>query len=143
MGTTPFKISLASPQTYRINMNQSVMQAIGLTTPVAYGTAKLSIDTTANWNLKVNYVPKKGEIVVYSDRYVIDDINYPGIKIGDGLAYLIDLPFFGDDRVDYILGLLFDHINDTDAHVTPEKREFWDNKLNFELTEETLILNRE
>lgn len=47
-------------------------------------------DTEANWNKAVNFVPKKGEIIVYNT-----DENYslPRIKIGDGTTKVSDLGF--------------------------------------------------
>ena len=45
-------------------------------------------DTSANWSSALNFVPKKGEIIVYDDYATINDggnISYiPGVKIGDG-----------------------------------------------------------
>lgn len=103
--------------------------------------AKQSIDTKAHWDNKPTYVPEPGEIVIYTDRNVINGLSYPGIKIGDGNAYLVDLPFLGDDVFMNIIALLEDHINNTDIHVTPEEKQFWNNKLNYSINNEILILN--
>ena len=58
-------------------------------------------DTTANWNSKVTYVPEDGDIIIYIDKSTIEEggsvKNVPGIKIGDGNAYCVDLPFVADD----------------------------------------------
>ena len=45
------------------------------------------------------------EGIFKSDTVTINGVTYdvPGIKIGDGLAYGIDLPFVGDDVKEYIL----------------------------------------
>ena len=43
-------------------------------------------DTKANWDKATNFVPLKGEIIVY------DDLNK--IKIGDGSTKINDLDFF-------------------------------------------------
>ena len=43
-------------------------------------------DTEANWEKATNFVPLKGEIIVY------DDLNK--IKIGDGNTKINDLDFF-------------------------------------------------
>ena len=53
---------------------------------------KATVDTTDGWMQRRKYVPFRGEIIVYSDRNVIDGMDYPGIKIGDGMAYVVDLP---------------------------------------------------
>ena len=47
--------------------------------------------------------------------------NVPAYKIGDGNAYLIDLP--------YSTTLLEEHINDTTVHITDAERNFWNNKV--------------
>ena len=65
-------------------------------------------DTTANWNLKRDFIPLSGEVCIYTDykRKVNSDETVtliPGIKIGDGKAYLIDLPFVGTGDVDELL----------------------------------------
>ena len=43
-------------------------------------------DTKANWEKATNFIPLKGEIILY------DDLNE--IKIGDGTAKINDLDFF-------------------------------------------------
>ena len=48
-------------------------------------------DTTANWNAHRDFVPMRGEIIIYMDAGHMDDgyghqSNVPGIKIGDGNA---------------------------------------------------------
>lgn len=104
-------------------------------------------DTTANWNQKINFIPLKGEVIVYTDAGQTDDgsgntINVPGIKVGDGTSYLIDMPFVGADIRNSILQELRSHENDWNLHVSNADREFWNNKLNYTTNGETLILNR-
>lgn len=41
-------------------------------------------DTTENWDKAKNFIPKKNEIIVYTDA---------GTKIGDGKTKVNDLPF--------------------------------------------------
>ena len=60
------------------------------------GNANVVIDTTAHWAERADYVPRQGTIVIYSDRYVIEGVNYPGLKVGDGVTVVGDLPFLGD-----------------------------------------------
>lgn len=103
---------------------------------------KIRIDTKANWDMKIAYIPANGDIIIYSDRNTIDGVNYPGLKVGDGNAYLIDLPFVGDDIALSILNELEEHIANRDIHVTEEEKNFWNNKLNCEIVEEELILNK-
>lgn len=99
-------------------------------------------DTTENWNKKLTYIPPYGTIVIYTDRRVIDGVNYPGIKIADGTTYAVDLPFAGDDTANQICSMLNDHVQNLDIHVTPEEKTFWNNKLNCVVQDGNLILNR-
>lgn len=104
-------------------------------------------DTTENWNAKRDFIPLRGEVIIYLDHGTIqddfgNDINVPGIKIGDGNAYLIDLPFVGNDVRYQILTELRQHENNKIIHITSEEREFWNNKLNCTVSNGNLILNR-
>lgn len=109
---------------------------------VGRGNAYLYINTTAEWNSKPTYIPRRGEIIVYSDHDTVieDGVEklVPGIKIGDGMAYCIDLPFVTDALAKRLLG----HINNSAIHVSAEDRAFWDNKLNCDVDGEELYLNR-
>lgn len=48
------------------------------------------IDTTANWAKATNFVPKKGEIIVYSDG---GGTGIPKMKVGDGATKVGSLEF--------------------------------------------------
>lgn len=113
---------------------------------IQIGDLGIKYGKTVDWESDKSFIPKRGELVIYSDRGQVEEdgelVDVPGIKIGDGLAYLVDLPFVGDDQAQIITGLLRDHANNHDIHVTLEEKEFWNNKLNFVLSEENLILNR-
>lgn len=112
---------------------------------------KLKRDTTAKWNSARGFIPLEGEVIIYLDGQQIEQegelINIPTIKVGDGKAYVQDLPFVGDDIRDKLLT----HINDSSIHVSAKDRQFWDHKvdiedaydiLNDELEGETLIFSR-
>lgn len=47
-------------------------------------------DTTANWEKAINFVPKKGEIIVYSDG---GGTGIPKMKVGDGSTKVGSLKF--------------------------------------------------
>ena len=99
---------------------------------------KLHYDTKANWNSHSTLISQLGHIYVYSDNYQVGDNIYPGIKIGDGNAYLIDLPFI-DTRVDEKID---DHINDMIRHITSQERTNWNAKVTTRINaqdEENLI----
>ena len=76
-----------------------------------------------------------GEIIIYDD-YATEangDI-IPNIKIGTGNAYVQDLPFVDEHTRNVILA----HINDTAVHVSTEDRNFWNNKVNVDDSEDIL-----
>ena len=103
-----------------------------------YTRIAVSRDTTANWNKYPMFRPKRGEVIVYEDHDSITDERgekhlIPGIKIGDGNAYLIDLPFCDDGLRLELLTKLHDHAARTDIHVTQEDKIFWNHKLNYEI----------
>lgn len=101
--------------------------------------------TVEEWNNDRNLISQKGILYIYSNYKIINDqednkIFLPGIKLGDGKAYLIDLPFLNTDTFDE---QILDHINNEVIHVSLNDRRFWNNKLNLVQPEsQTLILNR-
>ena len=111
---------------------------------------KFKRDTTENWNAARGMIPLEGEVIVYNDyatiTKIVDNeektIIVPAIKIGDGRAYVQDLPFVNDDLRDQLLN----HINNPEIHVTMAEKLFWNNKLNVndasEVVNEALIFNR-
>lgn len=103
-------------------------------------------DTTAAWNMQPDLIPKRGDIYVYSDKATIYDAVgnptlVPGIKIGDGTSYLIDMPFAGNE----IIYALIQHTSNNVRHITAEERTFWNNKVSSYLDahdSENLILSK-
>lgn len=121
-----------------INIGQlkTSLQAIPLPTKVSellndanYITANdipIESDTTANWNAKITYAPPKGTIIIYEDyAQDSDDNDVPNFKVGDGNAYVVDLPFVGDDLREAFQA----HIQDTDIHVTLQEKSDWNDKV--------------
>ena len=108
--------------------------------------SNVMLNTTSGWASNLGYVAPSGTIMVFTDRgsYLSNGntIVVPGIKISDGLTYATDLPFVGDDVAAAIRSELSSHINNTTVHITNEERLFWNNKLNCDLTGETLELNK-
>lgn len=149
---------------YKLNRTGSEVEALldkidslGIATPSKEGLmsaadkAKLDItniryNTTHYWDCLIGYIPRPGEIVIYSDYKQVEidgnTIWVPGIKIGSGNAYVQDLAFIGEADTDLILN----HIGDQTRHITEAERAYWNNKLNVddhsEVVEEALILNR-
>ena len=85
--------------------------------------------TTEYWNDKPQLIPKKDTIIIYTDYQSKEEegniINIPGIKIADGSAFLIDQPFVDED----IREVVGSHLSNSDIHITPQEREFWNNKV--------------
>lgn len=114
---------------------------------VISGRVCARVDTTENWNAQPDFIPLKGEIIVYKDSRIITDdlgneIPVPDIKIGDGDAYLIDLPFVGDDIRYTMLRYIRNHTENSDIHVTAAEKAYWDQKLDIELIDTRLVFNR-
>lgn len=95
--------------------------------------------TTAEWNNDRNYVPARGEICIYSDHGTLNGAVVPGIKIGDGNAYCIDLPFAKDDVIARVESLITTHINNTTIHTSPEEKALWNSKITCSISDENLI----
>lgn len=101
--------------------------------------AKIYYDTKENWNSQKSLVSELCTFYVYTNYATSQDengnmINKPAIKIGDGQAYLIDLPFLGTDLSE-LINKIEDHINNMSIHVSEEDRMFWDNKCSVDESE--------
>lgn len=59
---------------------------------ILFSRIQLKNDTEANWNLATNFIPKKGEAIIYN---IDSNYDYPRIKIGDGVTIAKNLPFLG------------------------------------------------
>ena len=86
------------------------------------GYCKILYGTTSEWNSQAQLISQINRIYVYTDYYTDSSGNpVPGVKIGDGNAYLIDRPF--------ITKILDEHLADQIRHITSEERSFWNNKV--------------
>lgn len=117
------------------------MEAMQVATRIFSTRTTLKKDTTEHWNQHPDFIPLEGEAIVYTDYAKTRDadgntINVANIKIGDGKAYVVDLPFIyaGDPAG------IAEHVNDFTIHVTQAEKDYWNEKLNCELDGETLIL---
>lgn len=136
---------VGSEEEWLASLQASVTEE-GIIAALGFRPGKITVKTTTEWNGSIGYIPEKGELAVYSDysSHIVDGhrVPIPRIKIGSGNAYVQDLAFVGEDETE----LLLEHVNNTGIHVTPEDREFWNNKLNVndnsEVVGESLILNR-
>ena len=104
--------------------------------------------TKEQWNINPQLLSKKDVLYIYTNYKKIkkqgeqDQIIIPGLKVGDGKSYLIDLPFINDVSNSDFENILLQHINNKTIHVTQEEKIFCNNKLNLFLQEENLVLNR-
>lgn len=104
--------------------------------------------TKEEWNSDISKVSEKNVLYIYSNYKIIEkedgeQVFFPGLKVGDGKTYLIDLPFVNNPNLEQSF---LDHINNKIIHVSLADRQFWNNKLNLvdlELHDENLVLNRE
>lgn len=101
--------------------NSGSISAGGVNIPASIQRNMVISHTTEEWNALYGLVSKKDYIYVYTDHQKDGEIDIPGIKIGDGNAYVVDLPFCDD--------LYAKHINNTVLHITDEERDFWNNKV--------------
>lgn len=94
----------------------------------------VSENTSAGWDEDRLYIPKSGEICVFSDT--------GKIKIGDGVVPVVDLPYIAQSDYDAVMDELHEHTQNYQIHVSSEDRERWNNKLNYEIVGGELIFNR-
>lgn len=102
---------------------------------IGTGQSSIVVKTTQEWRAEnPKTISKSGTIYVFSDARSYEEeyeengetltrtVTVPGIKIGDGQAYVIDLPF---------------------STVTAEQINFWNNKVNCYLETEYNIQGNE
>lgn len=141
------QVNQTSPIETELNTNQQIETSFTTnivpisvdfgTVYVVSGDCKVLYATTATWNSQPELVSARGYVYIYCDyRQDGQGRNIASIKVGDGLAYLIDLPFTDE--------LLYDHIYDQVRHITQEEREFWNNKVSCFLSgEDNLVFTTE
>ena len=101
--------------------NSGSISAGGVNIPASVQRNMVISHTTDEWNALYELVSKKDYIYVYTDHQKDGETDIPGIKIDDGNAYVVDLPFCD--------ALYAKHINNTVLHITDEERDFWNNKV--------------
>ena len=83
--------------------------------------------TTAQWAANPNLVSQENVFYIYTDYKTVEKngttYNIPAAKLGDGNAYVIDLPFMTVDEETFM-----NHVNNTTIHITAAERDFWNNK---------------
>ena len=84
------------------------------------GNPNVIYKTTYEWNMTPGLKSKKGFVYVYTDHQFLDGKEIPGIKLGNGTSYVIELPFLDD--------IYARHLLDDERHITQAERDFWNNK---------------
>lgn len=58
---------------------------------------QLKNDTEENWDKAINFIPKRGELIIYNaesgDNVDDDARRFPRFKVGDGVTTVVNLPF--------------------------------------------------
>ncbi len=97
------------------------------------------VDTKQNWDSQRNLISEQGVIYFYTNykaRQLENNIiqNIPAMKLGDGKAFLIDLPFMGGDTIEFE-----QHIKNKTIHITQQERQEWNNKIVCSVTDDNLV----
>lgn len=83
---------------------------------------KILYGTTSYWNNQSQLVSELDTAYVYTDYYTDGSGNYvPAVKLGDGVAYLIDRPV--------LTKIQDEHIADQISHITAAERTAWNDKV--------------
>ena len=124
--------SLTESDYNKLNNKPSINSVVleGALTAKDLGLGKVFYDTKENWDTQRTLIAEEGVIYIYSNYMYIEDeggnqIPVAGIKIGDGTSYLIDMPYISDAAT-YLITM---HISNAGIHVTPEEKQFWNNKV--------------
>lgn len=91
---------------------------------VFYNVNVVHINTENYWNSVPTLISKEGHVYVYTDHSKDGNKNIPAVKIGDGVSYLIDMPFVESNYT-----ALNEHIKNSQIHITENERLFWNNKV--------------
>ena len=133
-----FNMSLAGDNDMDVQFgNAQVIQAGGILS-----------NTTEQWNSQRDLIAARNTLYVYTDheREEMPDgavTLYPGVKIGDGTSYLIDMPFSITGSEASLFADIDEHIKNMRIHVGESDREAWDEKVSASVNEssEELVLS--
>lgn len=105
----------------------------------SFSDATFLYGTTRYWNAQPRLISQSKTIYVYTDHDQDGEGNdIPGFKLGDGMAYLIDMPFVTQN--------MEDHIKDQIRHITQDERNKWNNKVSVRIdthNSENLVFENE
>lgn len=80
------------------------------------------IKSYSDWQQEGYKISKQGQFYLYFPDHEGQDIK---MKIGDGLAYIVDLPFV----TDFLENTITTHINDGVIHISSAERSYWNSKV--------------
>lgn len=99
--------------------------------------AAIKSGTKAYWETQSHVQSQKDYLYFITDYFVgKDGKTHPAIKIGDGNAYIGDLPLivsYGDGATN--IEEVVDHMEDKQIHITKEEREKWNEKVSCDVDE--------
>lgn len=101
------------------------------------GLESIRVNTTAAWSEQIDYAPPVGQLIIYTDGNVVDGVNYPKFKVGDGNAYVVDLPFTEGE----FEAALTQHLEDSTMHLSTTDRKKLENSVVLTLEGENLVFN--
>lgn len=81
-------------------------------------------NTTAKWNSQPSLIAQNNTCYVYLDYKIVNGVETPGIKIGDGTTHLINLPFVSASN-----------------GITDQERQNWNEKVKVSVNQERLIFS--
>lgn len=96
--------------------------------------AQILFNTRQGW-ADSGMISEEDTLYVVTDYKTIDGVTYAAIKVGDGLAYVVDLPCI-EDWFD-------DHIANGIIHITAAERAFWNNKVSCYVNQDNLVFTTE
>lgn len=129
--------SLSNDDGIRGSIDDFLASISGGIIPAAIDMSHVHYDTKANWDRQTFLIAERGHLYIYKDAEVTyingEKVVYPGIKIGDGSSYLVDMPYsiYGSDHERMI-----DHIHDYAIHVGRVDRVNWNDKVSATVKEE-------
>lgn len=96
--------------------------------------------TKEEWEEYSGVISKRNRLYVITDYYTDSDgVNHPAIKIGDGKAYIGDLPLVSTGGSGDSTEELIKHMQDDERHITQEERELWNDKVGVKIVDGKLI----
>lgn len=125
LATTEFvqiAIDDAENTQYEISRDNEYIVLTGTDESVSRAKLPIEYGTMSEWAGRAGEVSQRGVFYIYTDHSQDEEGNdIPAVKIGDGLAYIGDLPY---SKSDFLA-----HKNNLTIHITQAEREFWNNKV--------------